>query len=199
MSEFIFENRIISEGELSRLLSVTEKASKESVRDRRRHFIVCDHYMILLASVTGLRISEVAGIRIEDISENTIKVLGKGARLGHVVLGRRGRAAVSEYIEIKRSVYRQSIEPGEYLFVNRLYRQYTRFQINKRFSHWTKAAGVRSSLTFHCLRHFYITYLIENGIDLSMVRKLARHRNIETTARYMHLTENTQKKIQACL
>ncbi len=90
------EDKILSDSELKLMLKSIRPSMEQSLRTGRHLHFINDHFLILIGSLTGLRVSEAASIRIGDISENSLKVIGKGRRLRVIPLGKRGRAAIDE-------------------------------------------------------------------------------------------------------
>ncbi|NJL24817.1 MAG: tyrosine-type recombinase/integrase [Calothrix sp. SM1_5_4] len=122
------------------------------------HFIN-DYFLILIGSLTGLRVSEAASIRIGDISENSLKVVGKGRKLRVIPLGKRGRAAIDELIGIKVDVMNQPVSSESFLFLNRNGKPFTRHAVARRFTYWRRRCNIGRSINYHSLRHHFATFL----------------------------------------
>lgn len=193
------EDKIIEEAELKVLLRTIEPFVEKAVREKKRTHYINDLYLIRLACLSGLRISEIAGIRMIDVGQNNIRIIGKGNRLRNVPLGRKGKNLLQEFLELKKEVLNQPVDENDFLFLNQRRRPYSRFSINKRFKLWVRRSGIRPSLTFHSCRHFFATYLLNSGFNLAEVQKLLGHSSATVTSRYLHFSKQTQDKIDNAL
>lgn len=195
----LVEGRILSESELKLMLKSIRPSMELAVRTKKNLHFVNDFYLISFGALTGLRVSEVANVRISDITENAIRVIGKGSKLRSVPLGRRGHALITELLRVKREVMNQSVEPNQLLFMNRSNKPFTRFAIGRRFDFWKQRCGINRELGFHSLRHHFCTYLLNNGFLLHEAQQILGHSNISTTAGYLHFTRGTLDRVDAVL
>lgn len=193
------EGRILSETELKSMLKAIKPHADQSVRTKRHLHFINDFYLILIGSLSGCRVSEVCGLKISDIGENSIRVLGKGQKLRSVPLGRRGRAAIDELMKLKVDVLNQSVEPDQRLFLNRNGRPFTRFAVERRFSHWRVRCGIKRQVNYHSLRHHFATFLLNSGFLIHEVQKFLGHSSPATTSQYLHFTRQTQQRVDSVL
>lgn len=132
---------------------------------------------------TGLRVSELVGLRIGDIDSdrNTITVRrGKGAKDRQVPLPPTLLQVLREYWKLYR--------PKEFLFENRRNgAQMSERTVQAVFVQAKKASGINKKISAHTLRHSYATHLLEAGTDLLSIRNQLGHSNITTTTVYLHL------------
>ena len=132
---------------------------------------------------TGLRVSELVGLRIRDIDSgrNTITVRhGKGAKDRQVPLSPTLLQVLRDYWKLYR--------PKEFLFENgRSDAQMSERSVQAVFEHARAASGINKKISAHTLRHSYATHLLEAGTDLLSIRNLLGHSNISTTTVYLHL------------
>ena len=137
---------------------------------------------------TGLRVSELAGLRIRDIDSgrNTITVrCGKGAKDRQIPLSPTLLQLLREYWKLYR--------PKEFLFENgRSGAQMSERTVQAVFGHAKKASGIKKKVSAHTLRHSCATHLLEAGTDLLSIRNLLGHSNISTTTVYLHLRSGGQ-------
>ena len=137
---------------------------------------------------TGLRVSELTGLRIRDIDSgrNTITVrCGKGAKDRQIPLSPTLLQLLREYWKLYR--------PKEFLFENgRSGAQMSERTVQAVFGHAKKASGIKKKVSAHTLRHSCATHLLEAGTDLLSIRNLLGHSNISTTTVYLHLRSGGQ-------
>lgn len=193
------EDKILSESELRLMLKTIRPSMEQSLRTGRHLHFINDYFLILIGSLTGLRVSEAASIRIGDISENSLKVIGKGRRLRVIPLGKRGRAAIDELIRIKVDVMNQSVTPDSFLFLNRNGKTFSRHAIARRFDYWRRRCGIGRSINYHSLRHHFATFLLNNGFHLHEAAKILGHSSISTTTVYLHFCDQTKDRVAAVL
>jgi len=144
--------------------------------------------MLQVLYCTGLRVSELIGLRIGDIDSgrNTITVRhGKGAKDRQIPLSPTMLQLLREYWKLYR--------PTEFLFENgRSGAQMSERTVQAVFEHAKKASGISKKISAHTLRHSYATHLLEAGTDLLTIRNQLGHSNISTTTVYLHLKSGGQ-------
>jgi len=142
----------------------------------------------------GLRISELCGLRVEDVnfSEQSVRVRGKGKKERLVPIGAPALRAIEEY-------WAQLLEPPT--GVQPVFRADTRkaaplspLQLSRRLKTYLGVAGLDPHLTPHKLRHSYATHLLDAGADLRSVQELLGHAHLATTQVYTHVTTERLKK-----
>ncbi len=130
---------------------------------------------------TGLRISEALSLAREpfDNDQTDFEVVGKGKRRRTVFISARSRFWVKEYLK-------RRIDNDPALFVTTGYpvQRCRREDLHRFFSNLRAKVGLTKRLTPHILRHTFCTNLRNNGADISFIKDLAGHQNIQTTARY---------------
>lgn len=193
------ESKIISEAELKTLLKAVQPSMEQAVRtDKRTHFIN-DYYLILIGSLTGMRVSEIISVQLCDLSPNSLSVVGKGKKLRSIPLGRKSKAAIDELLKLKRELLKHPMNPTDFLFVNQNRKQFSRHAIAARLRFWLKRAGISRELNFHGLRHQFATYLLNRGFLIHEVSKIMGHSSITTTSIYLHFSKQTQDRIDSAL
>jgi len=139
--------------------------------------------LLMTAYAAGLRISEVARLRVADIDSARMVIRvdrGKGQKDRYVMLSPR-------LLEILRA-YWKAARPGEFLFPGaRPDRPITAGSVRKVCSRARRAAGLDKHVTVRALRHSFATHLLESGTDLRTIQVLLGHRSLNTTARYVHV------------
>lgn len=193
------ESKIISEAELKTLLKAVQPSMEQAARTNKRTHFINDFYLILIGSLTGMRVSEMISVRLCDISPNSISVIGKGRKLRSIPLGRRSKIALDELLRLKKELLRHQMSPTDFLFINQNRKQFSRHAVAARLRFWLKRAGINRELNFHGLRHQFATYLLNKGFLVHEVSKIMGHSSITTTSIYLHFSKQTQDRIDSAL
>ncbi len=180
--------RVLHTDEVERLLATCLPEDVFGVRDRA---------IIEIMYSCGLRISEVARLRLDQVSltEGVLIVFGKGSKERMVPFGERARSALSEYLAHSRPRLMEKVADPGTLFVNYRGGKLDRRSIWKAF----KAVCVRAGVDAHphTMRHSFATSLLEGGAGIRDVQELLGHANINTTAIYTHVDGERLRKIHA--
>lgn len=137
---------------------------------------------------SGLRASELLGLRLADVSmeEGFVRVMGKRSKERVVPIGRLALDAIRDYLNTARSHYLGK-QISDYLFLNRRGRPLSRMGLHNILKHCVAASGIKKPVTPHTLRHSFATHLLEGGADLRSVQEMLGHADIATTQVYVHL------------
>jgi integrase/recombinase XerD len=148
---------------------------------------------VLYAS--GLRISELVGINIDDVElrARLVKVRGKGSKERIVPFGDSARDAIVLFAEGARRELDKQGDP--HLFLTRLGRPMTRQAFWMNIVRYARVAGIKAHISPHVLRHAFATHLLENGADLRSVQMMLGHADISTTQIYTHVTRARLQKM----
>jgi integrase/recombinase XerC len=148
-----------------------------------------DRAILELMYGSGLRVSEVAGLRIErvDLDRGRVGVIGKGDKEREVPLGDPARDAVEAWL-----VVRGVLEPGSHgnLFTNRRGRPIGPRDIRRLVGRYAGATLSGRRVTPHTLRHSFATHLLEGGADIRAVQEMLGHASVATTQRYTHVSRS---------
>ncbi len=143
----------------------------------------------------GLRISELCGLRVEDVhfAEQLVRVRGKGRKERLVPIGAPALEAIRAYWSRRTP----PPGPGEPVFTGRdgEGRPLTPRQVQLRLKHYLVHAGLDPALTPHKLRHSFATHLLDAGADLRSVQELLGHAHLATTQVYTHVTTERLKRV----
>ena len=153
-----------------------------------------DAVMFELLYSSGLRVSELISLRLEDISFDAgfLRVMGKGSKERIVPLHMRALERLKRYVSLeRREILRKKNSP--YLFITRRGGPMTR----QRFWQTMKQLGRRTGLDIspHTMRHSFATHLLEGGADLRSLQKLLGHADISTTQVYTKVTTDRLKQV----
>ncbi|KRT36146.1 tyrosine-type recombinase/integrase [Acetomicrobium hydrogeniformans] len=171
--------RILSEGEIERLISSCRDGSVLGGRDET---------LFELAYGCGLRASEVCSLALEDIDwrAGTLRVIGKGDKERVVPLLGSVKEKLRHYVDAIRPLLNRREE--RWLFLTRTGRKLHREDLWRIIRRRGKAAGIPSvRLHPHVLRHSLATHMLRRGLDLRTLQELLGHASISTTERYTHL------------
>jgi site-specific recombinase XerD len=143
-----------------------------------------------LAYGAGLRIGEVAALRIKDIDSKSLRIFvrgGKGGKDRYTLLPGECLCTLREYW----SVYRPK-HPEGWLFLG-TYKQthITSAAIENAFNAQIKRVGIKKDVSFHSLRHGFATHLLEDGASVFQIKELLGHASLNSTAVYLHLANTT--------
>ncbi|HLB11480.1 MAG TPA: site-specific tyrosine recombinase XerD [Dehalococcoidia bacterium] len=156
--------------------------SPEGLRDRA---------MLELLYATGMRVSELVGLNVEDLdlSEGFVRCLGKGSKERMVPLHAEAAGTVSAYLATGRPVLIADIGNAA-LFLNRRGDRLTRQGLWLILKGYASQANIASEVTPHVLRHSFATHMLQRKADLRHVQEWLGHANISTTQVYTHLTRD---------
>lgn len=137
---------------------------------------------------SGLRVSEVCSLKINDVGDTFVKVKGKGGKERLVPIGSKAIDAIDYYL-----VHFRKEDKEPFLFITQRKGPMNRILIWKRLKFYAKRAGVHQNISPHMLRHSFATHLLENGADLRIIQEMLGHANIATTDRYTQVSQKHLK------
>ncbi|MCH7505607.1 site-specific tyrosine recombinase XerD [PVC group bacterium] len=157
-----------------------------------------DKAILEMFYATGMRVSEIANVKIGDMNLNMgyIRCFGKGSKERVIPLGRRAIEAIERYRDRDRKKM-LSKNDTDTLFISRLGKKMTRLSFWKIIKKYRKRAGIRKDISPHTLRHSFATHLLERGADLRSVQEMLGHTDISTTQIYTAISKDRLKKVHA--
>ena len=155
-----------------------------------------DRAMIELLYASGLRISELASARLEnvDLDQGIVRVTGKGNKTRIVPVGRKACKALASYLSMERPKLVKPRSCSEIFLSERGTKLTTAriWQIVKRIS---RHSGLEKNIYPHLLRHSFATHLLSNGADLRIIQEMLGHADISTTQVYTHVDQQRLKAV----
>ncbi len=163
-----------------------------------------DRAWLELLYASGLRISELVGIDIEDVElrSRLVKVRGKGSKERIVPFGSKAEQALRAYLIVRsgfcvrtgfsrsgrlKPAHTQDDEPA--VFVNYRGERITTRSVRRLFDRYVRAASLKAGVSPHTLRHSFATHLLNAGADLRGIQELLGHASLSTTQKYTHLND----------
>lgn len=152
---------------------------------------VRDRAILELLYSSGLRVSEIAGLNIDDLNtrEGMVKAKGKGKKERIVPVGNKAMDSLKSYL-IERKLYKKKkliSDSDNALFLNRNGKRLTDRQIRRIVVKYARAIGIDGQIGPHTLRHTFATHLLFGGADLRVIQELLGHSSLSTTQKYTHL------------
>lgn len=180
---------VLSSEEVDRLLTVRAGATPQELRNRA---------MLELMYASGLRVSELVGLRLGDVDLGVgiVRVVGKGDKERLVPVGDAAAASLEAYRRGGRPLLAKG-RPSDFLFLGRHGRGLTRQMFWHLIKKAAREAGITKPVTPHTLRHSFATHLLEHGADLRSVQLMLGHADISTTQIYTHVARERLKQLHA--
>jgi len=159
-------------------------------------FYLRDKAMLELLYATGMRASELAGLRRSDLNLDIgyLRCLGKGNKERVIPVGKAAVAATVEYLTKLRPKLARPFS-GDFLLLSRTGRPMGRIEIWRLIKKYAIRAGMPRNLTVHTLRHCFATHLLGGGADLRSVQEMLGHADIATTQIYTHVDQERLREI----
>lgn len=181
---------------LPALLSREEVEALLAQPDPRRAAGRRDRAMLELLYATGLRVSELVGLELNDVNLETrvLVARGKGAKERLVPVGAPAAEAVRAYLQTARDALLKG-RRSKHLFVTPRGRPLTRQGFAKLLGRCARAAGIRRRISPHKLRHSFATHLLEGGADLRAVQAMLGHADVSTTQIYTHVDRTHVRRL----
>ena len=166
----------MSELEVEKLLNSPKSSIRIEIRDKA---------MIEMLYATGMRISELVNLKLNnvDINRCVVKVLGKGSKERLIPFGENALEALNLYLNIRPSSNSKEV------FLSNRKRRLSRVTFWQRIKTYLKRENLKLSISPHTLRHAFATHLLNRGADLRSVQLLLGHSDLSTTQIYTHIAK----------
>jgi integrase/recombinase XerD len=181
--------KALSHVEIEKLLQPEVPESKESL---------CDQAILELAYASGLRLSELKNLRLEQLHLDAgfINVIGKGNKERVVPVGKTAVKALNRFIESEggRRKFVNAKSPAN-VFLTRRGKPFAAVTLWLRIKNRVRRAGIERNITPHMLRHSFATHLLARGADLRVIQELLGHATIGTTEIYTHVEASRLREV----
>lgn len=171
---------VLSEEEMERLLAQPDAKSMKGAREKA---------ILEVLYGTGIRVSELCGLKLQDVDDHTIRITGKGSKERVIPIGKKAIAAIDGYLN-----YREAEEKYAFLFLTCKFKPLDRTSVWKMVKIYAKQAGLNKLISPHTFRHSYATHLLDHGADLRVIQDLLGHASITSTDRYTHVSQARLKE-----
>lgn len=170
--------------DVEKILNASDMSNKIGIRDA---------FILELLYVTGIRVSELTNIKLNDISivEKKIKIMGKGSKERIVYYGTRCQELINKYLNIRNDFLKQA---NDYLILSNTGKQISTREIRNIINRLKVKAGIDINISPHTFRHTFATHMLNEGADLRSVQELLGHENLSTTTIYTHLTNEKLRR-----
>ncbi len=179
----------LTEAQVETLLAAPRVETELGLRDRA---------MLELLYATGLRVSELVGLRLVEVSlaDGLVRVTGKGQKERIVPMGEEAGAWLERYFQDARPALLKN-RRADAVFITRRAAAMSRQMFWKLIRHYALRADIRAPLSPHGLRHAFATHLLNHGADLRVVQMLLGHADISTTQIYTHVARERLQALHA--
>lgn len=184
------------ETKLPQVLSIEEVDLLLQVPDKNTPLGLRDSAFLELLYATGLRVSEIVSLSLNDINLEAgyLIAYGKGSKERIIPIGEVSQNVIGEYLKKARPILLKN-KQSPYLFTTRSGKPITRQGFWKIIKKYSLAAGIKKNIMPHTLRHSFASHLLERGADLRSVQIMLGHVDISTTQIYTHVTSERLKRI----
>ena len=177
---------VLTSKEVALLLEQPKDVDLKGIRDKA---------MLEFAYATGMRVTEIISLNLEDVNiEEGYVTCKNGSKQRNIPLGTMSLKALKEYIENARGILIKD-ESEKSLFVNINGKRLTRQGFWKIIKYYKEQAHITKDITPHVLRHSFATHLLQNGADLKAIQTMLGHSDISSTQVYMQFQDEGLKDI----
>ncbi|AKJ64303.1 tyrosine recombinase XerC [Kiritimatiella glycovorans] len=199
--------KVLSESEVAQLIEAPRlwledpRTEKRGPPRRREAIAARDTAMIEVLYSTGMRLSELTGLRetMVDLIGGVVRVLGKGRKQRLCPLGTPAVRALREALRLRPELAAQGKgnRAANAVFLNVRGGRLSGRSVERIISKYAQYAGLPESMSPHVLRHSFATHLLDRGADLRSVQELLGHSSLSTTQIYTHVSVERLKKVYA--
>jgi len=180
--------RFLYPQEIQTLIDAPDTGRVNGLRDRA---------ILELLYATGIRVSELVALDINDIDTKNgfIKVVGKGDKERIVPMGKKACLAMDKYLKAREKIVRKNCNVGTALLLNKFGQRLTARSIRNIINKYVQQVALNQKVSPHILRHTFATHLLDGGADIRSVQELLGHVKLSTTQIYTHVTRDRIKNV----
>jgi integrase/recombinase XerD len=178
------------------VLDIREIESMINASKGRSWQAIRDNAVLELFYASGMRVSELANLKMEDINLDVgyVRCTGKGSKERIIPIGKNAKEAVKRYYEqARKKLVKENIT--SVIFLSRLGKRISRQSFWKIIKLYAKKANIKKEIKPHTLRHTFATHLLQHGADLRSVQEMLGHSDISTTQIYTHVDKEKLRTI----
>jgi integrase/recombinase XerD len=178
---------VLSLKEVERMLDAPSGDSREALRDKA---------LLELMYATGLRVSEAAELKLEDVhfDEGYLRCLGKGNKVRVIPFGEKAKTCLQSYLSGARPSFAKD-KPVRHVFLTYRGKNFSRKGIWKLVKSYAGMVGIRKRVSPHTIRHSFASHLLANGAPLRVIQEMLGHADIATTQIYTHIDKGRLKSV----
>jgi len=178
---------VLSQVEVDAMIKAAQGRDWQSVRDQA---------ILELFYASGLRVSELVGLRVDSVNFDVgfVRCIGKGSKERLIPIGSQAKDAIQRYLQGARPKILKARQTDA-LFVSRLGKKLSRQSIWKLIKFYARKANIKKTIKPHTLRHTFATHLLEHGADLRSVQEMLGHSDISTTQIYTHVDKERLRAV----
>lgn len=180
--------RFLEFEEVQKLLNTPQADNWLGVRDRA---------ILETLYSTGMRVSELVGLNLEDVDflGEVIHIRGKGKKERIAPIGSKALQSIQQYIEYRnKRMQNDGAFDSKVLFANKHGKRLSTRSVRRKMDKYLIEAGLDPAISPHTLRHSFATHMLNNGADLRSVQELLGHQSLSTTQIYTHVTTSRMKE-----
>jgi integrase/recombinase XerC len=165
-----------------------QKRRPDANAEKARLILARDRAILELLYASGLRVSELTGLNLDDIShsEQMLRVRGKGRKERLVPYGAKAAAALEAYAQVRSGLLSKTKTAAQAVFLNFAGRRLTPRSVHRIVKKYARLMGTGWDVHPHSFRHAFATHLLTDGADLRAIQELLGHRSLSTTQKYTH-------------
>ncbi len=151
--------------------------------------VLRDRSILEMLYASGLRVSELVGLDTDqiDMTEGTIRVVGKGDKERIVPIGTKAKESLERYLAIREQMLSDGAT-SKAVYMNRRGGRLTPRSVERLIQKYIKVCGINKRVTPHVIRHTFATHLLNAGADLRGIQELLGHASLSTTQKYTHVS-----------
>jgi len=178
---------VLTQAEIESMIAAASGKRPQQVRDQA---------ILEIFYASGLRVSELADLKITSINDEVgfVRAVGKGSKERIIPLGKKAREALQRYL-LKARPQLLKTQANDVLFLSRLGKKISRQSLWAVVKFYARKAKIKKTIKPHTLRHTFATHLLEHGADLRSVQEMLGHADIATTQIYTHVDKERLKSV----